>query len=337
VSTAALKLTTYFGEHDRADGRFLADALLDVCERHGLRLSVLLRGAEGFGARHRLQTERLLTLSEDLPVVGVAVDTRDRVEAALPDVVSIFGHGLITLERARLVTGPEAADALPGSVKLTVYTGRREPPGVAGIVSELHACGLDGATVLLGVDGTVDGARRRARFLARNVDVPVMIVAVGEAERVLLALERLRGRLMTVERVTVCKRGGALLAPPPPVSEPGVWQKLMVHAGEGARFDGHPLHVALIRRLREAGAAGATALRGVWGFSGAEAPHGDRFWSLRRHVPVVTVVVDEPARVARWFEVVDEVTASVGLVTAELVPAWRATGPGLSVGALRLR
>jgi PII-like signaling protein len=337
VSSGALKLTTYFGEHDRVDGQFLADALLDVCERHALRLSVLLRGAEGFGVRHRLQTERLLTLSEDLPVVGVAVDTRERVEAALADVVSIFGHGLITLERARLVDGPETATELPGSVKLTVYAGRREAPGVAGIVSELHACGLDGATVLLGVDGTVEGTRRRARFLARNVDVPAMIVAVGEAERVLLALERLRGRLMTVERVTVCKRGGALLAPPPPVSEAGVWQKLMVHAGEGARFDGHPLHVALIRRLREAGAAGATALRGVWGFSGAEVPHGDRFWSLRRHVPVVTVVVDAPDRVARWFDVVDEVTASAGLVTAELVPAWRATGPDLEVGALHLR
>jgi PII-like signaling protein len=331
---SALKLTTYFGEHDRVGGRFLADALLDVCERHALRLSVLLRGAEGFGVKQRLQTERLLSLSEDLPVVGVAVDARERVEAALEDVVPIFGHGLITLERARLVDGPRVE--LPGWVKLTVYMGRREAPGVAAVVAQLRECGLDGATVLLGVDGTVEGSRRRARFLARNVDVPVMIVGVGSADRVAVALERLRGRLMTVERVTVCKRGGELLARPPAVDEPGVWQKLMIHAGEGARFEGHPLHVALIRRLREAGAAGATALRGVWGYSGAEAPHGDRFWSVRRHVPVVTVVVDEPARVARWFEVVDEVTASAGLVTAEWVPAWRAAGPSLELGALRL-
>jgi PII-like signaling protein len=331
---SALKLTTYFGEHERVGRRFLADALLDVCERHTLRLSVLLRGAEGFGVKQRLQTERLLSLSEDLPVVGVAVDARERVEAALEDVVSIFGHGLITLERARLVDGPPVP--LAGSVKLTVYMGRRESPGVAAVVAQLRECGLDGATVLLGVDGTVEGSRRRARFLARNVDVPVMIIAVGSADRVAAALERLRGRLMTVERVTVCKRAGALLARPPAVAEPGVWQKLMVHAGEGARFEGHPLHVALIRRLREAGAAGATALRGVWGYSGGEAPHGDRFWSMRRHVPVVTVVVDEPARVARWFEVVDEVTSDAGLVTAEWVPAWRATGPSMELGALRL-
>jgi PII-like signaling protein len=313
----ALKLTTYFGEHDRADGLFLADALLDVCERHALRLTVLLRGAEGFGVRHRLQTERLLTLSEDLPVVGVAVDARSRVEAALADVVPIFGHGLITLERARLVDEPLD---VPESAKLTVYMGRRERPGVAAVVALLRECGLEGATVLLGVDGTVGGERRRARFFARNSDVPVMVIAVGQGPRVAAALERLRGHLMTVERVTVCKRGGSLLTPPPAVDEPGMWQKLMVHAGEGARCGGHPLHVALVRRLWEAGAAGATALRGVWGYSGAEPPHGDRFWSVRRHVPVLTVVVDEPSRVAEWFSVVDEVTRDAGLVTSELVP-----------------
>ena len=50
-----LKLTIYFGERDRANGRFLADALLDVYERHGLQMSVLLRGTEGFGIRHRLR------------------------------------------------------------------------------------------------------------------------------------------------------------------------------------------------------------------------------------------------------------------------------------------
>ena len=34
-----------------------------------------MRGVEGFGAKHHLRTDRLLTLSEDLPLVSVAVDT----------------------------------------------------------------------------------------------------------------------------------------------------------------------------------------------------------------------------------------------------------------------
>ena len=45
---------------------------------------MLLRGAEGFGAKQRLQTQRLLSLSEDLPVVAVAVDARERIEPRCP-------------------------------------------------------------------------------------------------------------------------------------------------------------------------------------------------------------------------------------------------------------
>ncbi|HEU4977515.1 MAG TPA: DUF190 domain-containing protein, partial [Solirubrobacteraceae bacterium] len=74
----------------------------------------------------------------------------------------------------------------------------------------------------------------------------------------------------------------------------------------------------------------------VWGYHGAHAPHGDRFWSLRRHVPVLTVIVDTPERIRRWFAIVDELTAETGLVTSELVPAFRAAAPGIERGGLEL-
>src|SRR5262249_6532413 len=116
----------------------------------------------------------------------------------------------------------------------------------------------------------------------------------------------------------------------------GIWQKLTVHAAEDARHDGHPLYLQLIRRLREEGATGATALRGIWGFSGARRPHGDRFLALGRAVPGVTVAVDGPDGIQRWWRVVDEVTDEAGLVTSELVPAFRSVGPGVEVGGLTL-
>ena len=81
--TEALKLTTYFGERDRVGDSFLADALADLYARHQLRTSLVLRGVAGFGVKHHLRTDRLLTLSEDLPIVSVAVDLRARVESAL--------------------------------------------------------------------------------------------------------------------------------------------------------------------------------------------------------------------------------------------------------------
>ena len=46
----------------------------------------MLRGAEGFGLKHHLRTDRLLTLSEDLPLVSVAVDTRAGSRISLEEV-----------------------------------------------------------------------------------------------------------------------------------------------------------------------------------------------------------------------------------------------------------
>jgi len=68
----------------------------------------------------------------------------------------------------------------------------------------------------------------------------------------------------------------------------------------------------LVRALRKAGAAGATSLRGVWGYHGNHPPHGDSFRQLRRRVPVLTITVDTPERIRQWFEIVDELTDETG-------------------------
>jgi PII-like signaling protein len=110
----------------------------------------------------------------------------------------------------------------------------------------------------------------------------------------------------------------------------------MVYTSEHALRDGRPLHHGLVRRLRAAGAAGATCLRGFWGYHGEHQPHGDHFWQLRRRVPVLTVIVDTPERARDWFAVIDELTHETGLVTSEMVPAFRVTGPDLARGGLEL-
>jgi PII-like signaling protein len=353
VNDDCLKLTIYFGERDRARGQFLSDALSEIYARHQLQTSLVMRGVQGFGVKHHLRTDRLLTLSEDLPLVSVAVDARPQIEAALAEVNQLRFDGLVTLERARMFAGriePAGfAIDLHEDAKLTVYVGRYER-AAGGLAYEqavdlLHRRGIAGATVLLGVDGTAHGIRQRAKFFAANTSVPLMVVAVGEGERIAELLpelgELLPRPLLTVERVRVCKRDGQLLSVPPtlPKTDPsglGVWQKLMVYAGEQARSDGQPLHHQLIRALRQAGAAGATSLRGIWGYHGEHPPHGDSFWQLRRRVPVVTVIVDTPEQIARWFEVVDGLTRGTGLVTSEMVPAFRATAPALTRGGLRL-
>ena len=301
--TDSLKLTTYFGERQRTGGRFLSDVLFDLYGRHEVGTSVLLRGIEGFGVKHHLRTDLSLTLSEDLPLVSIAVDAPDRIEGLLHEVEGLERHGLVTLEGAR--TTPQE---MPGETKLTVYVGRQDRidgvPAFVAICDLLRRHGVAGATVLLGVDGTMGGTRRRARFFARNADVPAMIIAVGAGERIAAVLPELEGRMLTLERVRVCKRDGRVIAVP---GQDTPLEKLMVYGAE---------HVGLVHRLRAAGARGATCVRGIWGFHGDHAPHGDRLLQLRRGAPVVTVIVDTPERVRQWFDLVDE-----GLVTSERLPA----------------
>jgi PII-like signaling protein len=251
------KLTVHFNESDH-----LAGALLDVFDRHALQVSVLLRGSEGF--RGHLHTDRLLSLSEDLPLVAVAVDETARIEAVLDEVQAL---------RPALVTLDAIADEPPPTAKLTLYVGRREAPALGVALN---------ATTLIGVDGTRHGVRRRARLLAANADVPAMVVAIGDGHALAATVEDLGHPLHTFEPVSLCEPGG-----PPPTGN-----KVTIYAESPE----------LVPRLRAAGAAGATALRG----------HGDRFWSLRRRVATVTLVIDDPANAGRWWPVVRS-----GLVTSE--------------------
>jgi PII-like signaling protein len=338
VSEPAIKLTTYFSERDHVGGAFVADALFDVYERHQTHASVLLRGIEGFGRRSRL-TDRVLTLSEALPLAAVAVDRPERIERVLADVARVAQHGVITLERALLMRDGHR-DRLPLErrpsrvLKLTVYGGRAiRSGGQAGYVEAIHLlrrCGASAASVLLGIDGTLHGERRRARFFARNARVPLMLLAVGDDGAIGKALpgvwRLIDGAVATVEQVQICKSAGERVSDPEAVEaqDPSgmpVWQKLMIHAEEQAQYGKHPMYRELIRKVHEAGGAGATVLRGVRGFYADHEPFFDRVLTLRRNVPVHVVIVDTPDRMRSLWPVVDELTSDSGIVTSELVPA----------------
>lgn len=356
MNEEAIKLTSYFGERRRvAGGGFAADALLDLYGRRGVATSVLVRGAEGFGAKRHQRTDMSLTLSEDLPLIAVAVDNRPRIEPLIDETARIIGTGLVTLERARLLCEDietrdiEAVAPDYGGrheTKLTLYLGRQERvyrmPAFMAVCDLLYRRGLAGATALLGVDGTVHGTRQRAAFFSRNAGTPMMVIAVGSGERILRVLPELSGLLrrplLTLEQVRICKRDGQLLSTPsalPGTDTSGmpVWHKLMVYTSESAQHNGRPVHRAIVRQLRAAGLSGATTQRGVWSFHGDHAPHGDRLLQLGRQVPAVTIVIDSPERIATAFDIIDKLTTEHGLVTSEWVPAMRPGGTSLGAAS----
>jgi PII-like signaling protein len=341
VNADGIKMTSYFGERHRANGTFVANALVDLYGRNDIAAGIVLRGIQGFGLKHHLRTDRSLSLAEDLPMTAIAVDTGPNIEAVLDQALEFNLPGLVTLEQARLFSGEiepaDIGDDADESARLTVYFGRRDRvygvPAYEVICELLYRREIGGATVLLGADGTAHGRRQQGRLFSRDADLPVMVVAVGSGDRIGMVLPELAGLLrhplMTLEQVRICKRYGHLINVPelaPGVDDRGfpLWHKLTVYTSEAARHEGQPVHRAIVRRLRSAGISGATTHRGFWGFHGDRPPHGDRLLQLERHVPTVTTVIETAEHIFAAFDIIDELTKEHGLVTNETVPAVRA-------------
>jgi uncharacterized protein len=97
-------LRIFIGESDTWHGRPLYEAIVQRVREHGLAGATVIRGIEGFGASSHLHTSRILRLSQDLPVVIEIVETAERIEQILPVLDEMVTDGLVTLEKARVIT-----------------------------------------------------------------------------------------------------------------------------------------------------------------------------------------------------------------------------------------
>ncbi|MFE1175580.1 DUF190 domain-containing protein [Streptomyces sp. NPDC058773] len=108
--TAALRLTVLVGEQDTWHHKPLYAEIVHRAREAGLAGASVFRGIEGFGATDLIHTQRLLSLSEELPVLIVVVDTEERVRAFLPQLDELLaGGGLVTLDPCEHLTYPRAA------------------------------------------------------------------------------------------------------------------------------------------------------------------------------------------------------------------------------------
>ena len=94
----------FVGESDTWHGKPLYEAIVRKAREAGLAGATVLRGIEGFGASTVLHTSRLLELSRDLPIVIEIVDTAEKVDAVLPELDSMIGDGMVTVEKVHVIT-----------------------------------------------------------------------------------------------------------------------------------------------------------------------------------------------------------------------------------------
>lgn len=99
----AQRLTIVIGESDRYHHHSLANEIVQRAQRAGLAGCTVLRGVEGFGASRTLHTSHVLSLSDDLPVSIVIVDTPEHIEAFLPQIEELVSEGLVVVDDVRVI------------------------------------------------------------------------------------------------------------------------------------------------------------------------------------------------------------------------------------------
>jgi uncharacterized protein len=97
------RLTIFIGESDRHGRTPLATEIVQRAHAAGLAGATVLRGIEGYGASNHLHTTRILSLSNDLPMVIVIVDTAERIEGFLAELDELITEGLVIVDDVEVV------------------------------------------------------------------------------------------------------------------------------------------------------------------------------------------------------------------------------------------
>jgi PII-like signaling protein len=93
----------HIGESDKWHGKPLHDAIVALLRKENFSGVTVLRGVGGYGGSSVYHTDKLLRLSEDLPIVLEVIEAQERIDAILPRLDEMVDGGLITLEKVRVI------------------------------------------------------------------------------------------------------------------------------------------------------------------------------------------------------------------------------------------
>lgn len=96
-------LRIFIGESDRHKGGLpLYEWIVRRARETKMAGATVLRGLEGFGADAHMHTAKILSLSQNLPIIIEIVDVEEKIEAFLSEIDGHIEEGLVTVEKMRL-------------------------------------------------------------------------------------------------------------------------------------------------------------------------------------------------------------------------------------------
>jgi hypothetical protein len=101
--TEGTLLRIFLDGSDHLGDRPMYEAIVLSARKNGLAGATVLRGGLGFGRSNRLHSERLLRVSQDLPLIVEIVDSDQRIQSFLPVLEDLMhDSGMVTMEKVQV-------------------------------------------------------------------------------------------------------------------------------------------------------------------------------------------------------------------------------------------
>ncbi len=99
----AVKVSIYLSDGARHHGVPVYTSLLDFLFHSGVYGATVFKGIAGFGSAHRLHSAHILEISDHLPIKIEFIETREKVDALLPELEKRTSGGLIELQENTII------------------------------------------------------------------------------------------------------------------------------------------------------------------------------------------------------------------------------------------
>lgn len=97
---------------------------------------------------------------------------------------------------------------------------------------------------------------------------------------------------------------------------------LRIHFGENDRWQGKPLHEAIVVKCKELGIEEVIVFRGIEGYGSSTRIRHSSHWKFSKDAPIQVSVIDTEERIAALIPFLDQVVEE-GLVATSLVDVVR--------------
>jgi PII-like signaling protein len=206
--------------------------------------------------------------------------------------------------------------------KVAIYVNETQQyhgaPVYSALLEFLFYHSVSGATVTKGIAGFgADHHLHTTRLVELAAELPIKVEFIETEEKVLELLPKIRdivgGALIEIHDTTIYSGKSKPREKVPHRKLEGHAKLMRIYVGENDRWQGKPLHEAILQALRAHQIAGATVYRGILGYGANRRIHRDSTLSLSHDRPLLLSIVDTEEKL-RAFSPTLEKMIQQGLV-----------------------